>query len=258
MNKSSITMTTAGVAIDESYITPMSTVSAKDEAPETVSGTPDLPDYLVDTYTWAYVRPQNIRFLDRGIVVESILWGNGRYLMDWAFCEFSPGQDIMQPASVYGPFSRRLANVVGPEGSLEVRDIQAVQVEHTRVKVADCKHVTLKVADASQPVGREFDGICCFFLLHEVPDDWKTRIINSLLAGVRPGGKVVFVDYHRPSSFHPLRPIMMAVNRFLEPYADALWKRDIRSFATRDEGFTWTKETCFGGLYQKVVAVRGK
>lgn len=255
MNKPDMNLSPAGIATGESYIPPLS----RKEEPVSVAQDPsDLPEYLTKTYTWAYVNPSNVELLDHGIVVETILWGNGTRLMNWAFKEFSPGQQIMQPACVYGPFSRRLAEVVGPEGYLEVRDIQTVQIEHTRPKVAGLKQVSLKVADASEPVGRMFDGVCCFFLLHEVPDDWKERVVDSMLACVPPGGKVVFVDYHNPSNFHPLKLIMLAVNKFLEPYTEGLYAREIREFASRQADFTWTKETCFGGLYQKVVAVRKK
>lgn len=252
MNKPEINIIPLGDATDASIVPHLS----RKEEPVASYPTSELPEYLRKTYTWAYVNPRNVNLLDHGIVVQTILWGNGNRLMDWAFKEFSAGQELMQPASVYGPFSRRLANVVGPDGYLEVRDIQNVQIEHTRPKVEGLKQVRLKVADASQPVGREFDGVCCFFLLHEVPDDWKERIVNSLLDCVRPGGKVVFVDYHNPSNLHPLKPIMLAVNKLLEPYTEGLYAREICDFAKDKDKFTWTKELMFGKLYQKVVAVR--
>ena len=35
---------------------------------------PEIPDYLQDTYYWAYINPRNVRLLDREIVVRTILW----------------------------------------------------------------------------------------------------------------------------------------------------------------------------------------
>ena len=72
----------------------------------------------------------------------------------------------------------------------------------------------------------------------------------------RPGGKVLFVDYHRPVPWHPLRPVMAAVFRWLEPFADGLVSRPITDFAAHPQDFHWRKETRFGGLYQKMVAKR--
>ena len=72
---------------------------------------------------------------------------------------------------------------------------------------------------------------------------------------VKPGGKVVFVDYHRPSALNPFRYVMLPILTTLEPFALDLWRRDIADWlpdsvrgAAKIE-----KETFFGGLYQKVV-----
>ena len=68
------------------------------------------------------------------------------------------------------------------------------------------------------------------------------------------GGKVVFVDYHKPHWAHPLKYVTSLVFDTLEPYAKSLWRNDIADFADNDPRFSWRKETYFGGLYQKVVA----
>jgi len=92
--------------------------------------------------------------------------------------------------------------------------------------------------------------------LHEVPEQARCCIIENLLAAVKPGGKVVFVDYHRPHGLHPLRPVMSMVFRWLEPYAQSLFDSEIQARAARAEDFEWKKTVYFGGLYQKVVGVR--
>jgi SAM-dependent methyltransferase len=215
-----------------------------------------LPDYLVQTYRWAYLSESWRQVLDRPLVVSAILWGNAGRLMQSAVAEFTPGSDVLQTACVYGDFSQRLAGQIGHTGSLEVIDVAPLQVENCRRKLAAYSGARVRVADAAVPTGSLYDGICCFFLLHEVPEDYKRRIVDSLLASVRPGGRVVFVDYHRPRTLHPLRAVMSLVFRWLEPFAPSLWEREIASYARRPEGFVWHKETFFGGLYQKVVAIR--
>ena len=215
-----------------------------------------LPDYLVDTYSWAYLRPRSLQLLDRHLVVNSILWGNYNSLVRDACNEFAPGDHVLQAASVYGNLSSRLADRLGDEGFLDVIDVAPLQVAHCRRKLAGRENVQVRLADAASPGKDGFDGVACFFLLHEVPDPKKHQVVNALLEAVRPGGKVVFVDYHRPVPWHPLRPVMAAVFRWLEPFADGLVSRPITAFAAHSQDFQWRKETRFGGLYQKMVAKR--
>lgn len=215
---------------------------------------PPLPAYLVDTYSWAYLRPRSLHLLDRHLVVNGILWGNYHGLVRSACREFATGDSVLQAASVYGNLSSRIAAQIGKEGFLDIIDVAPLQVAHCRRKLAGHRNVRVRVADAAVPGKVGYDAACCFFLLHEVPDAQKRQIVNALLASVRPGGKVVFVDYHRPVRWHPLRPVMAAVFRWLEPYATGLVSRSIMEFAEHPQDFDWRKETRFGDLYQMVVA----
>lgn len=217
---------------------------------------PELPGYLVDTYTWAYLTPLSIRIFDNPVIVAAILWGNFWRLVNVACREFEPGQSVLQAASVYGNLSTNLARTVGEHGRLEVIDIAPIQVQHCRGKLAGYPQAEVRLADAADPGTDIYDGVCCFFLLHEIPDDHKNAVVDALLERVRPGGKVVFVDYHKTSALHPVRPVMAGVFRWLEPFAKGLIDREIFDFATFADDFSWSKETYFGGLYQKVVAVK--
>ena len=90
-----------------------------------------------------------------------------------------------------------------------------------------------------------------------MPDDYKRRVVTALLARVKPGGRVVFVDYARPRWFHPLRGVMTVVFGWLEPFARSLWRHPIASFADTSAGFRWSERRLFLDLYQVVVAARG-
>jgi hypothetical protein len=230
------------------------------EAPWTVHDRrpagPQVPDYLKDTYTWAYLRPTSVWLLDRPLVVNAILWGNYRRLMRAALAEIRPGQRVYQPACVYGDFSCRVAEALGPDGHLDVGDVAPVQAENCRRKLGAFDNARVHLWDAAEKCPGVYDVVCCFFLLHEIPEGYKHRVVDTLLGGVPKGGKVVFVDYHGPHWAHPLKWIMSFVNDTLEPFAKALWVNEIASYASRPEGFSWSKQTYFGGLYQKVVAER--
>jgi SAM-dependent methyltransferase len=216
-----------------------------------------LPDYLRDVYTWAYLTPWLTGFLDRQVVVQTILWGNAQRLIGDVLAQVRPGDRIFQPAAVYGTFSRQLAERAGPLGRLEIRDIAPLQVDLTRRKLADLPRVNVARGDASDPEQSQFDAVTCFFLLHEVPDDVKVRVVQAMLNLTRPGGKAIFVDYHRPRVWHPLRPVMRRVFTRLEPFALTMWSTEIKELAgPAASDFQWRKRTRFGGLYQMVTAER--
>ena len=218
-----------------------------------------VPLYLSRTYHWAYLDQRTLPWLDRSLVVSAILWGNAGRLMRAAAGEFRAGQRLLQAACVYGVFSRMLAEQVGGDGFLEVVDVAPIQVANVRRKLDGLPQGQARQGDLAAPdtVGAgAYDAVCCFFLLHEVPPVERACIVHNLLGGVRPGGKIVFVDYHRTHPWHPLRPVMAQVFRWLEPFAESLLDVHIPTLSAHSSDFEWTKTTLFGGLYQKLVGVR--
>jgi len=221
-----------------------------------VQAVPAVPDYLQDVYYWAYINPRNVKFLDREFVVRTILWQQHRKLQNSAFVEIEPGQRVLQSACVYGNFSKNLAEHIGPEGSLDVFDVAEIQVINTRRKLQAYPNATVHYGNVLEMDLEPFDTVCCYFLLHELPDSYKRVAVNLFLSKVVPGGKVVFVDYHKPRWWHPLKPITSLVFDTLEPFAKGLWRNEIQALADNPEQFSWRKETRFGELFQKVVATR--
>ncbi len=217
---------------------------------------PRLPTYLEDVYWWAYLRRASLAFFDHSLVVSVILWGNYNRLKRAAFAEIRPGQKVLQAACVYGDLSADLARLVGAEGRLEVIDVAPLQVANCRRKLRDFPQARARRADAAAPGDEPYDVVCCFFLLHEIPDGHKRAVVDSLLSSVAPGGKAIFVDYHNAHPLHPLKPITNLVFRLLEPFAKSLSDHEIADFAGDVGSFVWRKRIYFGGLYQKVVAER--
>jgi ubiquinone/menaquinone biosynthesis C-methylase UbiE len=212
-----------------------------------------VPAYLKDVYHWAYLSSLGRAIFDHPLMVHAILWGNMRRLTRAVLDELRPGDRVLQPACVYGNFSFHLSRYLGERGRLTVSDVAAVQVDNAARKLADRANVEFCTTDAVEPPSGPFDRVVCFFLLHEVPDDYKHRIAEALLGVLDQGGELVFVDYHRPGAWHPLRPVMSLVFDRLEPFAKTLWQREIESFLPELRRLNYRKETYFGGLYQKVV-----
>jgi len=217
---------------------------------------PLMPDYMKDVYYWAYLNPRNVRLLDRNVVVDVILWFQHQKLQQATFAELEPGQGVLMPASVYGDFCWNLARHLGSEADLEILDIAPIQVKRCREKVASLPWVSVNRGNAADLGDRLVDSICCYFLLHEVPLDYKYAIVQELLDHVGPCGKVVFVDYHEPHWAHPLKPITSLVFDTLEPFAKELWRNPIEKFAEGDARFSWRQQCFFGGLFQMVIAER--
>jgi ubiquinone/menaquinone biosynthesis C-methylase UbiE len=215
-----------------------------------------VPAYLSDVYHWSYLHPRHVPWLDRESVVSLILWGQHNALRRAAFNEIAPGASVLQAAAVYGQFSVELARHLGPNGSLDLIDVAPIQVELTRRKLSAETNAHVHLADASRFDRGEYDVVLSYFLLHEVPDQYKTTILDNLLQRVKPGGKLVIVDYHKPAATHPLKPVMSLVFDWLEPFAKALWRHPIQYFCTQPDHYHWQQQTCFGGMYQKVVVTK--
>ena len=226
-----------------------------------------VPEYLEQTYWWAYLHPLGVRFFERQWLVNLILWGNFSRLRDAALAEI--GSEItgrnLQVACVYGDFTARMVAQLAGDTHLDVIDVAPVQLENLSRKLQDFTRVHLHHQDSTdiQFQDGEFDNVIVFFLLHEQPDHIREKTVSEVMRVVKPGGKVVFVDYHRPSFFNPFRYIMFPILYILEPFAMDLWKREIISwvptiyFSLDVTGSEFYKETFFGGLYQKVVLKPG-
>lgn len=222
-----------------------------------------LPAYLQQTYWWAYLHPAAVRVFERQWLVNLILWGNFARLRDLALDEIGQAVagEILQVACVYGNFTERLVQRLAPDGRLDVIDVAQVQLENLKEKLGDAAprvglhhqdSTALRFADAS------YDCVIVFFLLHEQPEEVRAQTIAEAVRVVKPGGKVIFVDYHGPDFLNPFRYVMTAILKTLEPFAMDLWRKEIADWLPVQEGgLKVAKQTYFGGLYQKVVVTRG-
>ena len=213
-----------------------------------------VPGYLRTVYRWAYLDPTNARLLDRNVVATTILFGNYGRLVRRCLAEIRPGDRVLQAAHVYGHFIPRLAERIGPTGRLDVIDVVPLQAALCRRKLRGVAHAHIRVADAANMRSERYDVTSSFFLLHEIPDEQKSAVVNALLDQLSTGGKAVFIDYHAPARWHPLKEPLRRLFEKLEPFAESLWHHRIQDFASDADRLRWRTETLFGGVYQKTVA----
>ncbi|HEX7156642.1 MAG TPA: rhodoquinone biosynthesis methyltransferase RquA [Burkholderiaceae bacterium] len=220
-----------------------------------------VPRYLLDTYWWAYVHPSAVALLDRPWVVNLILWGNFPRLRDAALDAMAEragsrfGGRTLQVACVYGDLTARLVERLEPGSRVDVIDVLPVQLDNLARKLPPPAPVDLWLADSAaiRTGDARFDRALLFFLLHEQPDAVRRATLAEALRVVRPGGRIVVVDYHGPHRLHPLRYLMRPLLAVLEPFALDLWRREIGSWLPAGRARLLSKQTYFGGLYQRLV-----
>ena len=220
---------------------------------------PSIPDYLQDTYWWAYLHPKSFWFFEREWVVNLILWGNMKKLTNAVLDEMDlqPHSSVLQVACVYGDFSNRLASHLGQTQSrLSVVDVAPIQIRNIEKKLSQHDNVSVHHQDStclSFP-NDSFEETVVFFLLHEQPEEARRKTMAEAIRVTRPGGRVIFVDYHGPQRSNPMRYVMKPILSMLEPFAMDLWREELPAFMPpeiRPEQIS--SNFYFGGLYQKVV-----
>jgi ubiquinone/menaquinone biosynthesis C-methylase UbiE len=220
-----------------------------------------VPWYLDTVYWWAYVDPRAITIFERQWLVNVILWGNFNRLRDAALDALAdaPGAPLagrtLQIACVYGDLTRRLAQRIAPEASLEVVDVLPLQLANLDRKLPQ-DHAVRLTHDDSTALGHaaaSFDRALLFFLLHEQPEAERRATLAEALRVVRPGGRIVIVDYHRPHRLNPLYWPMVGILHTLEPFALDLWGSELEAWLPTDRKITaLDRRLLFGGLYQLV------
>ena len=240
----------------------MSSTSFVTTTPDALgTGIPATPDYLKDTYSWAYVTPEAVRRFERQWLVNLSLWGNFNRLRDLALNAFGrelTGQSL-QIACVYGDLTSSWESCHAAAGQLDVIDVLPVQIDNLKRKLGANSRVNIQMANATAlpHATASVDRSLLFFLLHEMPLDVRIATVREAFRVTKPGGKIVFVDYHKPSKAHPLYLPMKGVLHTLEPFALDLWQTEIAEWFPADmppAGFT--KKTYFGNLYQLIEVTR--
>ena len=223
---------------------------------------PPIPDYLENTYSWAYLHPWSLRVFERDWVVNLILWGNMKRLTQAVVDEVGQGPcaKTQQLACVYGDFSRALASELADRNAeLDLVDVAPIQLMNARDKLAGHDNVRFVHNDATElaAADEEYDLSILFFLMHEQPEPARRATLAEALRVTRPGGRLIVVDYSAPNARLPLKWVMWPILHWLEPFALDLWRQPLTDFlpAGADVRLLQHRQF-FGGLYQKAVFQR--
>jgi demethylmenaquinone methyltransferase/2-methoxy-6-polyprenyl-1,4-benzoquinol methylase len=115
--------------------------------------------------------------------------------------DLKPGQQVLDLAGGSGDLAQLMAPVVGATGHVVLSDINAAMLSRGRVKLLDngvFGNVTFTQANAEQlPFpDNSFDLVTMAFGLRNVTD--KQRALNSIYRTLRPGGRLLVLEFSRP------------------------------------------------------------
>lgn len=123
--------------------------------------------------------------------------------------ELKPGMDVMDVGAGTGYYARRMAALVGPKGKVFAIDVQPEMVAmlsaaakkpefgNIRPVLGSKKSVTLPkhIADLAIMVD----------VYHEL--EFPSEMLTSITHALRPGGRVVFVEYRAEDPHVPIKPL---------------------------------------------------
>lgn len=220
----------------------------------------ELPAYMEMFYGDIYKDIEKCKAQDNTFLCNLKSFFQYRVLVNAVTQELKRNQKVLQLGVVFGNQIDETAMSIGAYGQYDIIDINPLQVKRVTDKywkVYQCLKVSKQNAAELAAEG-EYDAVICFMLLSEVPSASKAKIVNNALKSVKPGGKVIFADWHKPLFGHPLRYLVRMYNRLYRPFVERLWDRDIDTYAQPDlrTQFIWRKSTYFGRMFQKTIAVR--
>lgn len=219
-----------------------------------------LPAYIDFIYGDIYKHPDKCASLDNDLSCNLRTFFQYKRLVASLVKEVKMNQNVMQFGLTFGSQIDEVAMAVGAYGQYDIIDINPSEVTRCSEKywkVYQGMKIFKQDAANIKPKAN-YDVLICFMLLSQVPSLSKYKIVNNALRMVRPGGKVVFIDWHNPLSYHPLKYLARMHNRLYHPFIERLWDREIDTYAETDirSKFIWRKSTYFGRMFQKMVAVR--
>lgn len=221
-----------------------------------------LPDYLVRHYDWAYLWPISVWFFDHQPIINAILFGQYRRIMDETLRLLDPPNAgrTLQIAGVYGELTPKLAQHIG---DLHLIDVAPIQLEAAARKLAAIgKRAQLgrMNSEALSYWDASFDTTLMFLLLHELPGEARRRSLREAIRVTRPGGHFVVAEYgesRKRHFFHRFAP-MRWILTWAEPFLGGFWNEglsDVLYECARDVGRTVELEEqvdIFGGFYRVV------
>ena len=219
-----------------------------------------LPKYWKRFYGWLYGNKFWSAFLSKNWVQTFLTLGNNNRLSQSVLREIKRNDKVLQIGVTFGHQIDDTAERIGQYGQYDLMDVSLTQLNLVKQKYQyvfpQMDFIQQTGADKIKKPGYGYDVVICYMLLHEVPPQTKSKIVGNALSVIKENGKVIFVDYHRPLTYHPLRYIVRMINRLWQPFAEKLWDLEIGNYCKNRLKYNWRKTLFFGKMYQKTVVTK--
>jgi SAM-dependent methyltransferase len=140
------------------------------------------------------------------MLVGLMTLGRERRLRQWTLdlADLQPGNVVLDIGCGTGTLLLAAAERVGPSGALHGIEPATEMAAHARHK-AESRRIPLEVVEGSAErlpyPAAYFDAVFCTLVFHHLPRSMQEGAIREMRRVLRPGGRVVIVDWQRPKSF---------------------------------------------------------
>jgi len=219
-----------------------------------------------DSLYWLYTNKYLIKITDNQLVTSAVLLFQYNRLARRVVDQIGgneKGSKVLQISCAYGNFSRKLAEKCRAieAGEMVICDIVGNQLENVKRKIRDYPgKATLVEENAANMRFKtdHFSSALIFFLLHELPFEDKQKALSEAMRVVRPGGRLVLAEFHKPRNWL-MRAFVRAYFIMFEPFALDMWGRlDPIDFIRQDKNNAWTieKESYLCDNFQVITAIK--
>jgi len=191
-----------------------------------------IPYYLARHYWWAYLWRPMAWFFDHQPIINTILFWQYRKLMQTTLDKLDSAAvgRLLQLTCVYGSLTPNLAKRAGTASKPEplyIADASRLQLERAQRKVDSLSAARM---NAEQLAYRDnsFDTVVVFFLLHEMPEEARRRVLAECTRIIAPGGRLLITEYGPLPKGHFLYRLAPArwLLTYLEPYLEGFWHEE--------------------------------
>jgi ubiquinone/menaquinone biosynthesis C-methylase UbiE len=134
----------------------------------------------------------------------------------------APGEDVLEVGCGTGEVTMRAKAGTGPTGSVAGIDPAPEMIAVARDKAAQAGvEIDYRVAavEALPFLAATFDVVVSSLMLHHLPEDLKPRALAEIRRVLKPGGRLVVIDFKRPTSrLERLAPVWL-LHRSVEEHS---------------------------------------
>ncbi len=220
------------------------------------------PAYIFSVYNKLYIKDRLSKYLDSEKFAKISTFGQYNKIKRSVLEETKEMQNVLWVGNSWGNFMREISQKIGEQGSFDVVEAAPRQSAKAKEKLKRSLNAKIILDDIEFYCPKKsrkrvkYDLVIAYFLLHEIPDKKKKRVIENLISLTTRSGKVMFIDYDKPKRFNIMKYPVMWINKLLEPFANSLMTKGLRSFVPEPKKYIWDKVNFFANMYQRTTIKR--